>query len=116
MAMHTVCRTDDLKVGQMKAVTAGGEKLVVYRLEDGFYATQASCTHVFAPLARGRIVDGCKVQCPFHRARFDIRTGEVIDWANFPPGVQLLNIVRGEKALRTYRTRVKGKEVQVEVD
>jgi 3-phenylpropionate/trans-cinnamate dioxygenase ferredoxin subunit len=115
MAMHTVCRTDDIKQGQMKAFTAGGVKIVVYHLEDGFFATQANCTHVFAPLARGRILDDCKVQCPFHHARFDIRTGEVIDWANFPPGIQLLNVVRGEKALKTYKVTVSRGEVRVTV-
>jgi 3-phenylpropionate/trans-cinnamate dioxygenase ferredoxin subunit len=115
MKQHTVCRTDQIPKGQMKAFTVAGEKIVVYHLKDGFYATQASCTHVFAPLARGTIVDGCKVQCPFHRARFDIRTGEVIDWANFPPGIQVLNIVRGEKALKTYKVSVRDGEVRVSV-
>ena len=115
MAMHTLCRTEDIGKGRMKAFTAGGEKIVVYHLEDGFYATQANCTHVFAPLARGRILDDCKVQCPFHHARFDIRTGEVIDWANFPPGIQLLNVVRGEKALRTYKVTVSRGQVRVTV-
>jgi 3-phenylpropionate/trans-cinnamate dioxygenase ferredoxin subunit len=115
MTMHTVCRSDELPKGKMKAVEVNGVKIVVYHLEDGFFATQASCTHVFAPLARGKIVDGCKVQCPFHRARFDIRTGEVVDWANFPPGIQLLNIVRSEKALKTYKVNVKDGDVRVSV-
>jgi 3-phenylpropionate/trans-cinnamate dioxygenase ferredoxin component len=113
MSLHTVCRVDEVPKGQMKAVAIGEEKLVVYHLEDGYYATQASCTHIFAPLAKGKIVDGCKVQCPFHRARFDIRTGEVLDWANFPPGIQLLNVVRGEKALKTYKVSIENGEVRV---
>jgi 3-phenylpropionate/trans-cinnamate dioxygenase ferredoxin subunit len=115
MALHNVCRTSELPKGRMKAFTVAGQKIVLYHLDDGFYATQASCTHVFAPLARGKIIDDCKVQCPFHRARFDIRSGEVVDWANFPPGIQVLNVVRGEKALRSYRTSVKGGEVRVDL-
>ena len=116
MKQHTVCRTDEIKKGHMKAFTVGGEKVVVYHLQDGFYATQASCTHMFAPLARGKLLDGCKVQCPFHRARFDIRTGKVIDWANWPPGiVNVLNAVRGEKDLQTYPVRIAGNQVQVDV-
>ena len=47
------------------------------------------------------------------RSRFDIRTGEVIDWANFPPGIQLLNAVRGEKALKTYPVSIKGDMVRI---
>ena len=116
MALHAVCGVDELPVGTMKAFTAAGEKVVVYHLEDGFFATQASCTHMFAPLARGKVVDGCKVQCPLHRARFDIRTGEVVDWANFPPGIQLLNAVCGEKALKTYKVSVKDDQVRVKID
>jgi 3-phenylpropionate/trans-cinnamate dioxygenase ferredoxin subunit len=99
----------------MKAFTVGAQKIVLFHLSDGFFATQASCTHLFAPLARGKIVEDCKVQCPFHRARFDIRTGKVIDWANFPPGIQLLNAVRGEKALRTFKVGVKAGDVQVDI-
>jgi len=90
-----------------------GEKVVVYHLQDGFYATQANCTHVFAPLAKGKILDGCNVQCPFHRARFDIRTGEVMDWANFPPGIQVFNVVRSEKALKTYKVSVRDGAVRI---
>jgi 3-phenylpropionate/trans-cinnamate dioxygenase ferredoxin subunit len=115
MATHTVCKEDDLPVGSMRAFTAGGTKVVVYRLEDGFFATQATCTHVFAPLAKGKIVEGCQVRCPFHRARFDIRTGRVVEWANFPPGVQLLNVLRSEKALKTYKVTVIKGDVRVTV-
>jgi 3-phenylpropionate/trans-cinnamate dioxygenase ferredoxin subunit len=114
MARHAICRETDVPVGKMKRFKAGGESLVVYHLEDGFFATQGSCTHAFAPLQMGKLVDGCRIQCPIHRARFDVRTGEVVDWANFPPGIQLLNALRKEKALRTYR--VTPEEGQLFVD
>jgi nitrite reductase/ring-hydroxylating ferredoxin subunit len=113
---HTICREDELAPGKMKAFTVAGQDLLLFHLSDGFYATQTNCTHVFAPLARGKIVDDCKVQCPFHRARFDIRSGEVVDWANFPPGIQVLNVVRSEKALKTYKVSVKDGEVRVKLD
>ena len=115
MPLHSVCRADDLPIGRMQSFTVGGQKVLLYHLSDGFFATQASCTHIFAPLARGKIIDDCRVQCPFHRARFDIRTGEVIEWANFPPGVQLLNAVRREKALRRFEVQLKDGQVQVNI-
>jgi 3-phenylpropionate/trans-cinnamate dioxygenase ferredoxin subunit len=115
MAYQTVCRADDIEVGTKKAFKVGSESVLVYRLEDGYYATQANCTHLFAPLLKGKIVEGCRIQCPFHRAQFDIRTGEVAKWANFPPGVQLLNVVRGEKALKTWKVRVEGGNVQLDL-
>lgn len=113
MPLHKVCKVSELPVGKMKKVTVQGESILVFHLEDGFYATQATCTHTFAPLGMGKIVDGCKIQCPLHRARFDIRSGEVVDWANFPPGIQLLNVVRGEKALKTYPVSVLRNDVRI---
>jgi nitrite reductase/ring-hydroxylating ferredoxin subunit len=115
MTWHTVCPSNELAVGEMKSFTVGKHKIVLYHLSDGFFATQASCTHTFAPLARGKLLEDCKVQCPLHRARFDIRTGAVLDWANFPPGIQLLNVVRGEKALQTYKVGIKAGQVRVNV-
>jgi 3-phenylpropionate/trans-cinnamate dioxygenase ferredoxin subunit len=115
MTLQKVCKADELAVGTVRAVKVNGESLAVYRLADGYYATQASCSHLFAPLAKGKIIDGCKIQCPFHRARFDIRTGEVVDWANFPPGIQVLNVVRGEKRLKTYPVTVADGWLQVEI-
>jgi 3-phenylpropionate/trans-cinnamate dioxygenase ferredoxin subunit len=115
MASYIVGNASDVSVGSMKLCEADGESVIVYHLEDGFYATQNRCTHVFAPLHKGKIVAGCQVQCPFHRARFDIRSGEVVQWANFPIGVQLLNILRKEKALKTYPVTVSAGILSVEI-
>jgi 3-phenylpropionate/trans-cinnamate dioxygenase ferredoxin subunit len=113
MGRHVVCGADDLPVGSMKAFKKGETRIVVYHLKNGFFATQAFCTHTFGPLARGQIVKGCQVECPLHRARFDIATGAVVRWANFPPGIQLLDALRGEKALRTYPVAVRNGNVEV---
>jgi 3-phenylpropionate/trans-cinnamate dioxygenase ferredoxin subunit len=115
MMKHEICAEADLAVGQQIAVEAGGVKLLLFHLEDGFYATQSSCTHLFMPLKKGKIIDGCKVQCPFHRAHFDIRSGEVAKWADFPPGIQLINTMRKEKALQTYPVTVTDGKVLVDI-
>ena len=113
MGKHLICGESELALNAMKAVKLDNENVLVYHLEDGFFATQSNCTHIFAPLKKGKIVDGCKIECPFHKARFDIRTGEVVDWANFPPGIQLLNVVRKEKALKTYEVAVEDGDIYV---
>lgn len=115
MAFQPVCSEEEIPLNDKKAVNVNGEKILIFHLDDGFFATQNKCTHLVAPLAKGKIVDGNKIQCPFHRARFDIRTGEVIDWANFPPGIQLLNIIRGEKALKTYKVSVDAGKVMLDL-
>ncbi len=115
MARYIVGIAADIPVGGMQLCETDEEKVIVYHLEDGFFATQSRCTHVFAALHKGRIIEGRQIQCPFHRARFDIRTGEVVQWANFPAGVQLLNILRKEKALKTYPVTVDAGILVVEI-
>jgi 3-phenylpropionate/trans-cinnamate dioxygenase ferredoxin component len=105
-----VCSEKDIPLGKNKVFQVKGQGVLIFHLKDGFYATQNHCTHAFWPLKGGKILNGDKVQCPFHRAVFNIKTGQVVQWANFPPGIQLLNVVRGKKALRTYQvTRRDGK-------
>lgn len=99
---HRIGKSSDIPMGSAKAFQVGEEKLLVFHLSDGFFATQTSCPHLFWPLTKGKIIDDDCVQCPFHRARFEIRTGAVREWASFPPGIHLLNAVRGEKALKTW--------------
>lgn len=101
MAEH-IGPSNDIAQGHIKAFKVKDEKVLVYHLSDGFYATQANCTHLFWSLKKGEIIDDRCVQCPFHHAHFNIRTGEVEQWAVRPPGVQLLNGLRSEKALQTW--------------
>ena len=116
MALHAVCKEEEIEVGTMKSFKVEGDKILLFHLDDGFYATQHRCTHVLLPLDKGKVVDGCQVQCPYHRARFDIKTGEVVDWANFPPGIQMLNLIRSEKSLRTYPVTTKKGTVYIEIE
>ena len=102
MTKLRVCDEDEFTIGEKRLMKAGDKRFIVFRLEDGYYATQHRCTHTFAPLQRGKILDGSRIECPLHRAEFDIRTGAVDKWAKFPPGIQLLSAVRSEKALATY--------------
>jgi len=116
MARHQICNEDEIPVGEKKPFTVGGEEVLVYHLEDGLFATQSKCTHVFWPLKNGKMKNNCEVECPFHRARFDVRTGEVVEWANFPVGaVQLLNLVRKKKALKTFPVTLEEGKMFVEV-
>lgn len=115
MARYQICAENDIPVGEMKEFTVDGESLLVYHLESGFYATQSRCTHLFGPLQKGKIIHGNKIQCPWHYSCFDIQTGEVVEWANYPPGIQLLNIIRREKALKTYKVKVEDGKLFVDI-
>ena len=71
------CEIDQLRDGEMLLGHAFGEAILAARRGDEFFAIGATCTHYGGPLAKGLMVD-CTVRCPWHHARFDLRTGEAI--------------------------------------
>ncbi|MBL4607394.1 MAG: Rieske 2Fe-2S domain-containing protein [Pseudomonadales bacterium] len=114
MAYQTVCAEGSLEVGTMTKFKLDGTNVLLYRLEDGYYATQRRCSHMRLPLDKGTI-DGDIVQCPIHRARFNIKSGEVDNWASFPPGIQICNVLLSEKALKTFPVKVENGQVHIDV-
>jgi nitrite reductase/ring-hydroxylating ferredoxin subunit len=71
-----LCPKANLPLFEVRRVElADGRALAVYRLEDGFFATDDLCTHGNAQLSEGEIEDG-QIVCPYHLGAFDIRTGE----------------------------------------
>jgi 3-phenylpropionate/trans-cinnamate dioxygenase ferredoxin component len=60
------------------------------------FATGNICRHQAAKLGRGQVREGC-LECPWHRARYDVRTGTMVSGPKgrifgFPPyakGIQL---------------------------
>jgi nitrite reductase/ring-hydroxylating ferredoxin subunit/uncharacterized membrane protein len=71
-----VCRSDDLKVDQMRLLHVGQERIVLARTEKGYVAFQDRCTHRGASLADGVLMCG-QVQCLWHGSQFDVATGAV---------------------------------------
>ncbi len=49
-----VCSVSDLPVGSHKEFAVNGETVLVFHLDDGFYATQNRCTHLFMSLKKGK--------------------------------------------------------------
>jgi len=71
------CKIDQVADGEMLLGHAFDEQVLVARRGDELFAIGATCTHYGGPLAKGLLVD-CTVRCPWHHARFDLRTGEAI--------------------------------------
>jgi NADPH-dependent 2,4-dienoyl-CoA reductase/sulfur reductase-like enzyme/nitrite reductase/ring-hydroxylating ferredoxin subunit len=69
--------TEKVADGGMLLGHALGEPVLVARHGDELFAIGATCTHYGGPLAKGLMVD-CTVRCPWHHARFALRTGEAI--------------------------------------
>ena len=41
------------------------------------FAVSNVCRHQFAKMGQGQVREGC-LECPWHRARYDVRTGEMV--------------------------------------
>ncbi len=75
MAQWVKVGTVDTFPGEVMVYDYEGWPIAIFRLEDGFFAVDDTCTHEEASLAEGEIEDG-KVECPLHGALFDIRSGK----------------------------------------
>ena len=67
----------DLPEGTPVLGHARGEEIVLVRQGDVVRAVGATCSHYGGPLGKG-LVAGESLRCPWHHARFDLRTGEAL--------------------------------------
>lgn len=96
------CKTDQLKPGEALRLNLE-PPIAVYRLNNGYYATEDNCSHAQASLAAGDIdLDECSVECPYHGSLFDIRSGRVLS-------------LPASRPIKTYPVKVVDDEVLVEV-
>jgi apoptosis-inducing factor 3 len=94
-----IAQVNDLQDGDMKEVEVGDLKILLTRLDGAFYAIGGECSHYGGPLAEG-VLSGVHVTCPWHQARFHVKTGELTD----PPALD---------SLARFETKVQGDKVLV---
>jgi naphthalene 1,2-dioxygenase system ferredoxin subunit len=97
-----VARRSELTRDEVLGVEVAGHSIALYDVDGSIFATDNICTHAYARLSDGWL-DGELIECPLHAARFDVRTGKVLD----PPATV---------DLRTYPVRVLDGEIQVKFD
>lgn len=135
-SFRAVARVDDVPHGRMLRVTAGDLDLLLAHTDAGLAATDDRCPHMAAPLSVGRL-DGCELDCPLHKGRFDLLTGGTVRFpttggldadgryhaAWSPPGTPAKPEPSDEKAraraatrvrrLRYYPVRVRGDVIEI---
>ena len=72
-----VGKTDSIDMEDLIRFDHAGKTFCVYRIEDGFYATDGICTHEAVHLEDGLVMDD-EIECPMHQGIFNIKTGEAI--------------------------------------
>jgi 3-phenylpropionate/trans-cinnamate dioxygenase ferredoxin subunit len=103
MATIKVCKVDELAPGSARRVPAEPEPIALFRLQDGFYATSDTCTHAQSSLAAGDVdLEDCSVECPYHGAVFDIRSGRAMGLpATKPVRTYTVTVIDGEVFIET---------------
>jgi len=78
----------------------GGVRLCLVRDGDEVHAVEDRCPHRDFALSGGDVVAPCVLECPWHGARFDVRTGDVLQGP-------------ATDAIRVYEVRLEAGEVWV---
>jgi nitrite reductase/ring-hydroxylating ferredoxin subunit len=73
-----VKKVSELPAGKMTWVSIEGERVLLANVAGTFYALEDVCGHQRVALSKG-LLEGCVVECPLHVARFDVRTGALIN-------------------------------------
>ena len=68
----------DIPQGGPTKLRAGINELAVIRDGERILALHAVCSHAGGPIAEGKIVDGDRVECPWHGSRFKLANGHVV--------------------------------------
>lgn len=97
-----VAAVGDVPPAGVHAVIVEGRPVVIADLDGELVAFDGACSHAGGPLGQGHVADG-RLECPWHRATFDLRTGA-------PCGGP------ARKALRRYPVRVDEGTVLVVLD
>jgi 3-phenylpropionate/trans-cinnamate dioxygenase ferredoxin subunit len=73
-----VAAVTDVPPGWVLKVRVGSREIALANSEGTFYAMDNACSHAGGPLGDNRLKEGCYLECPWHNAVFDARTGDVL--------------------------------------
>ena len=87
--------------GNLLDVEAGHESIVLANIDGDLYALENRCSHQDLPLSDGEL-DGDRLECLYHGARFDVCTGKAVGL----PAIKPVGI---------YDVQVRGQEIYVQI-
>jgi 3-phenylpropionate/trans-cinnamate dioxygenase ferredoxin subunit len=108
-----VTGTDGLEPGTMREVEVDGHKLLVARVGEEYYVTDARCPHLGGHLAEGAL-EGTVVTCPRHHSQFDLADGSCVRWTDWKGAVlTVAELAKHPRPLRAFESKVEGGKVLV---
>ena len=96
-----VASASEIPPGKGKLVEVEGLQVALFNVDGTFYAIDNACSHVGGSLGEGSL-EGDQVECPWHGARFNVKTGKVLS-------------APAADDVATYKVRVAGPDVEIEV-
>ncbi|MDG1873215.1 MAG: Rieske 2Fe-2S domain-containing protein [Mariniblastus sp.] len=99
---QAVGKVEEVPPGASKMIVLGETLIGLFNIEGEFFALDNCCPHAGASLAHGEVEEDVVV-CRIHHWRFSIRDGKYLDEC------------RPEFDAKSYRVRVVGDRIEVEV-
>ncbi len=96
-----VADLSDCQPGTLLEVEAEQELIVLANIDGDLYALQNRCSHQDLPLSDGEL-DGDRLECLYHGARFDVCTGRAVGLPAIKP-------------VPVYDVQIRGQEVYVQI-
>lgn len=97
-----VASLSEVPAGGLRAVSTGGEAVVLANVDGDIYALEDRCSHQDYPLSAGEL-EGDELECTFHGARFDVCTGHALQLPAITP-------------VRTYQVDVRDGDIYIQLD
>ena len=101
MVFKKVANKLDVELGGVLRVEVNNREISLFNIEGDLYAIDEICSHADGPLSEG-YMEGYEIECPFHGARFNIKTGEV----TAPPAVVPVDV---------FEVRLVGDDIEIDV-
>ena len=74
---QALAKLTELEPGDATPIELNGRMYAVFDTVDGYFVSDARCTHAGASLCDGYF-DGKHIECPLHQGLFDARTGKAL--------------------------------------
>jgi nitrite reductase/ring-hydroxylating ferredoxin subunit len=86
MPKITIAKTTEISDGKVLKASANGQSVLVAKVGNEYCAIANKCPHLGLPMTSGKVANGT-ITCPFHAAKFDLRTGKNVEWVNSVAGI-----------------------------